>query len=96
MEIKLKTLKFDAGEKLTAFVEKKVERLSRFVEGVAEQAEVTLENLKEGKKAKIQIHIPGEALVIERTADTFENAITAAVDAMKEKITRIKDKQSEK
>ena len=29
MEIKFKALKFEAGEQLTAFVEKKVSRLSR-------------------------------------------------------------------
>lgn len=96
MEIKLKSLKFDAGEKLTAFVEKKVSRLSKFFDGVAEQAEVSLEDIKEGKKAKIQIRVPGDNLIIERVADTFENAITECVDAMKEKLTRAKEKKYEK
>ena len=96
MEIKLKTLKFDAGEKLVAFVEKKVSRLERFfLEGVEPSAEVALEEVKEGKKAKIQIHLPGDELIIERIADTFENAITGAVDAMKEKLTRAKEKRNE-
>jgi len=96
MEIKLKSLKFDAGEKLTSFVEKKVSRLSKFFDGVAEQAEVSLEDIKEGKKAKIRIPIPGDNLIIERVADTFENAITECVDAMKEKLTRAKEKKYEK
>lgn len=91
MEIKIKTLKFDAGEKLTAFVEKKVARLEKFADGTAEVAEVALEDLKEGKKAKIQIR----EHIIERTADTFENAITGCVDAMKEKLTRAKEKKYE-
>ena len=96
MDIKLKALKFDAGEKLAAFVDKKVSRLSRFCEDLADEVEVTLEDhLKEGKKVKIQIHVPGEDLVIERIADTFENAITDSVDAMKEKITRVKEKKFE-
>lgn len=89
MEIKIKTLKFDAGEKLTAFVEKKVARLEKFADDTAEAAEVSLEDLKEGKKAKIQIR----EHIIERTADTFENAITGCVDAMKEKLTRAKEKK---
>ncbi|MCR5351421.1 MAG: ribosome-associated translation inhibitor RaiA [Bacteroidales bacterium] len=96
MEIKFKALKFDAGEQLTAFVEKKVSRLSRFCEDLSNEIEVALEDhLKQGKLAKIQIHIPGEDLVIERDADTFENAITEAVDAMKEKLTRVKEKKFE-
>ena len=97
MEIKLKTLKFDAGEKLTSFVEKKVERLEKFfLPGVTPQTEVSLEDLKEGKKAKLHIHLPGDDLIIEKVADTFENAITLAVDAMKEKLTRVKEKVFDK
>ena len=95
MNIRIQTLKFDAGEKLSAFVEKKVSRLEKFIAGAQDEAEVVLENLKEGKKAKIHIHIPGSEAIIERTADTFENAITEAVDAMKEKLTRAKEKNGE-
>lgn len=92
MEIEVKALKFSASENLVKFTEKKVARIAKFFEGVTNSAAVTLENLKEGKKAKIQVHIPGEELIIERTADTFENAVSAAVDAMKEKLTRAKEK----
>lgn len=97
MEIKLKTLKFDADEKLTAFVEKKVNRLEKFfLPGVPPLTEVTLDDVKEGKKAKLHIHLPGDDLIIEKTSDTFENAITGAVDAMKEKLTRTKEKVFDK
>lgn len=95
MEIKIKALKFDVDEKLAAFVEKKVARIEKFFEGVTNEAEVTLEDLKEGKKAKIQIHAPGDDFIIERVADTFQNAITECVDAMKEKLTRAKEKKYE-
>lgn len=91
MEIRIKSLKFDASDKLVAFVEKKVARIEKFFDS-AQVAEVTLENAKEGKLAKIQVHVPGNDLVIERAADTFENAITGCVDAMKEKLTRAKEK----
>ena len=91
--ITIKTLKFDAGEKLSAFVEKKVSRLEKFCEGKTDKILVSLENLKEGKSAKIQIAMPGDSLVIERKADTFENAVTASVDAMKERISRSKNRK---
>ena len=96
MEIKIKALKFEASEQLTAFVEKKVSRLARFCEGLSDEVEVVLEDhLKQGKQAKIQIHVPGEELIIDREADTFENAVTEAADAMKEKLTRVKEKKFE-
>lgn len=96
MEIKFKALKFDADEKLIAFVEKKVSKIGKFFEGAAQTAEVSLEDLgKEGKKARIQVHVPGDELIIDRVADTFENAITECADAMKEKLTRAKEKKFE-
>ena len=96
MEIRIKTLKFDASEKLLAFVEKKVARIEKFFDSAAQVAEVSLENTKDGKKAKLKVHIPGDDLIIERSADTVENAITECVDAMKEKLTRSKEKAYEK
>ena len=98
MEITLKTLKFDADQKLVAYVEKKVSKLDKFFKGGAEVAEVTLSLLHEpeNKQAKIQIHVPGEDLIIERNADSFEQAITDCVDAMKEKLTRTKEKKFDK
>jgi len=96
MEIKIKTLKFDADQKLIAYVEKKVARLERFHDG-AGVAEVTLSLLSDpdNKNVKIHIHVPGDEMVIERNAKTFEDAISAAVDTMKEKLTRAKEKRNE-
>lgn len=91
MEIRIKSLKFDAGEKLCAFVEKKVARLSKFFAGAEPVAEVTLILEKEGKVAKL--HAADQ--IVERCSDTFENAITACVDAMKENLTRAKEKKYE-
>lgn len=94
MEIKIKSLKFDADQKLVAFVEKKVSRLEKFYEGM-ETVDVILSLLQEpdNKKVKVMTHVPGQELVIERHAKTFEEALTDCVDAMKEKLTRFKEKQ---
>ena len=92
MEIRIKALKFEASEKLLAFVEKKVARIEKFFDSATQVAEVSLEDSKEGKKAKLKVHIPGDDLVIECVSDTFENAITACVDALKAKLTRSKEK----
>jgi len=90
MEIRIQSLKFDASDNLIAFVEKKVSHLSKFFAGQEPKAEVTLSLDKEGKTAKVQ----ASGFVIERSSDTFENAITACVDAMKEKLTREKEKKA--
>ena len=97
MEIKIKSLKFDADAKLIAYVEKKVSKLEKFFDGI-ETADVTLSLLSEpdNKNVKIQAHIPGDDLVIERSAKTFKEAVTEAADLMKEKIVRAKEKKFDK
>ena len=47
----------------------------------------------ENKSVKLQTRMPGENLVIERHARTFEEAVTDAADALKEKIVRVKEKK---
>ena len=96
MEIKIKSLKFDADQKLLDYVEKKVKKLERFHDGIL-TADVILTLLREpdNKDVKLQVHIPGEELIIERNSKTFEEAVTDCVDAMKEKLTRAKEKRNE-
>lgn len=97
MEIRIKSLKFDADAKLIAYVEKKVSKLEKFFDGL-ESVEVVLSLLSEpdNKSVKLLSHIPGDELVIERSAKTFEEAVTEAVDLMKEKVVRAKEKKFDK
>ena len=96
MEIRVKSLKFDADQKLLDYVEKKVLKLSRFSDHL-DDVEVTLSLLKEpdNKNVKIQTRVYGQDLLIERNADTFEDAVSVAVDLMKEKVVRTKEKKFE-
>ena len=92
--INVKSLKFNADEKLLDFIEKKVGKAEKFFDNMGD-IDVTLSLLPdaENKSVKLQTHIPGEELVIERQAHTFEEAVTAAADALKEKIVRSKEKK---
>lgn len=88
MEIKISALKFTANENQISFIQKKVERLSRFIADPDSEVEVTM--VLEPDARKVQLKADGN--IIERHAATFEDAITGAVDAMKEKLTREKEK----
>ncbi|MBE6223499.1 MAG: HPF/RaiA family ribosome-associated protein [Bacteroidales bacterium] len=92
--INVKSLKFNADEKLLDFIEKKVGKAEKFFDNMGD-IDVTLSLLPdaENKSVKLQTHIPGEELVIERHAHTFEEAVTEAADALKEKIVRAKEKK---
>ena len=92
--INVKSLKFNADEKLLDFIEKKVGKAEKFFDNMGD-IDVTLSLLPdaENKSVKLKTHIPGEELVIERHAHTFEEAVTEAADALKEKIVRAKEKK---
>lgn len=94
MEIRVKSLKFDADQKLLDYVQKKVSKLSRFSDSL-DELDVTLSLLKEpdNKNVKIQTRAYGQDLLIERNSSSFEDAVNSAVDLMKEKIVRTKEKK---
>ena len=94
MEISVQSLKFDADQKLLDYVSKKVGKLERFDDSI-ESVGVYLNLLEkpDNKNVKLQVKVPGSLLIIERNAQTFEEAVTEAADAMKEKIVRAKEKR---
>ena len=95
--INVKSLKFDADEKLLDFIEKKVGKVEKFFDKLGEiDVTLSLRPDAENKSVKLQTRFPGEDLVIERHARTFEEAVTDAADALKEKIVRSKEKKFSK
>ena len=95
--INVKSLKFDADQKLLDYVEKKVGKLEKFFDNLGDiDVTLSLTPDPDNKNVRIQTRIPGEDLVIERNAKTFEEAVTEAADAMKEKIVRAKEKKFDK
>ena len=95
--INVQSLKFNADAKLLELIEKKVGKVEKFFDNLGD-IDVTLSLLPdaENKSVKLQTRFPGEDLVIERHARTFEEAVTDAADALKEKIVRAKEKKFSK
>lgn len=96
MEIRVQSIKFNADQKLLDFIDKKVSKLSKFFEDVI-RAEVVLSLLPEvdNKCVKIQMMIPGNDLVVERNASTFEDAVVDCVAVLKDQLVRTKEKRSD-
>ena len=95
--IKVKSLKFDADQKLLDFVEKKVGKVETFFDNLGDiDVTLSLSPEPDNKCVRLQTRFPGEDLVIERQAKTFEEAVTEAVDLMKERIVRAKERRFEK
>jgi putative sigma-54 modulation protein len=95
MEIRIKSIKFDATEKLEAFINKKVEKLQKTSEDIL-TAEVQLKVVKpataQNKTTSLSVALPGTTLFVEKTCDTFEEGVDQCVDAMKVQLSKFKEK----
>ena len=89
MEIRIQSLKFNADQKLLDYVEKKVSKIERFDDNITSvEVVLSLEERPENKAVKLQVAVPSDTLVVDRSAKTFEEAVTEAVDIMKERLVR--------
>lgn len=94
MEIKIQSIHFNATEKLQAFIEKKVGKLSKSCEGA--NAEVYLKVVKPetamNKEVKVHLDVQGTKLLVEKVCDTFEEGVDQCVEALQRQIEKYKEK----
>ena len=96
MEIRIKSIHFDATEKLQEFINKKVEKLQKSYDDI-QKVEVQLKVEKPAaalnKTTSLTVTAPGNTLFVEKTCDTFEEGVDLCLDAMKVQLTKFKEKQ---
>ncbi|NOY96464.1 MAG: ribosome-associated translation inhibitor RaiA [Chlorobi bacterium] len=100
MNIKVNALNFNPDPKLVSFVNKKVSKLDTFFEGII-SADVFLKVLKpetaNNKVSEIKISIPSkDYLFAKKHADSFEEAVDLAVDAVRRQLGKYKEKLKNK
>lgn len=97
MNINIQSVKFDADKKLLDFIEGKLNKFERFSDKIT-KADVTLKLDKDdeqgNKVAVIVIELPGDKLVSEQRAKSFEEAIDLAIDALKKQLQKYKEKHA--
>jgi ribosomal subunit interface protein len=96
MEIRVQSIKFNADQKLLDFIEKKFSRIEKFYDAVT-GVDVALSLLPdhENKNVKVQVSIPGNTIVVEKNAKTFEDAVVDCADILKEKLVKVKERRTE-
>ncbi len=96
MNVQIQSVKFDADKQLISFVEGKMAKLDRFADN-STSAEVIMkldkDHEKGNKVATITLRVPGDDLVAERRAKSFEEAVDEAIDAIKKQIEKSKAKK---
>ena len=93
MEFKLQTLRFNATEKLVAFIDKKIAKLEKH--GEVQNVELTLQVVKpetaNNKEAKLHVVLPGRSIHTVKVADTFEEAVDLCVDVARRELAENKE-----
>lgn len=96
MNVQIQSVKFDAGQTLLDFIQKKMDRLDRFVDERASGAEVVLrldaDSEKGNKVVVISLRVPGGDIHVEERAFTFEEAIDNSMDVIKRQLEKAKAK----
>ncbi|MBD5197072.1 MAG: ribosome-associated translation inhibitor RaiA [Muribaculaceae bacterium] len=96
MEATIKAIHFDASENLVAFINKKIDKLARRFESIAD-ADVSLKVVKPetamNKEAQVKLIVPQSPdLFASKTADTFEEAIDLCLRALEPQLEKIKER----
>lgn len=97
MEVNIKAIHFDISEKLVAFVNKKIDKIARRFEAIG-GADVNLTLVKpetaKNKEAAIKFIMPGNPdLFASKIADSFEEAVDLALDALEPQLEKVKGKK---
>ena len=96
MEVKINSVHFNADERLVEFVNKKVSKLDTFFDGII-KVEVTLKVAKpeaaNNKVAELKLSIPAtDYLFAKKQANSFEEGIDLAIEAIKKQLGKYKEK----
>lgn len=96
MDIRIQAIHFDATDKLEAFVTKKAERLARHYPDIT-TFDVSLKVVKPetalNKQAVVKISLPAHSdFVADKTADSFEEAVDMALEALEKQLERTKQR----
>ena len=100
MNIQVTTVHFTADQKLMDFVNKKVSKLDNYFDGII-GVEVIMKIVKpetvNNKIAEIKLSIPGtDYLFAEKQADSFEESLDLAIDAIRRQLAKFKEKLKDK
>ena len=95
METRIQSVHFDASTQLLEFVEKKVAKIEKFCEG-ATSLEVTMKLIKPetamNKEVALRLLSSQGDMFASKISDTFEDALLAAIDALKAQIEKKREK----
>ena len=96
MNINFQSVNYNADSKLIEFSENRIKKISQFYLNIIDVFIYTkIENASDrvNKLAELKSCIPGDDVVVKKTAKSFEEAISLAADSAERILKRHKEKQ---
>ena len=91
MDIRIQAIHFDATEQLKDFIQKKLDKLTRFADDI-QAAEVVLKVVKpevaNNKEASVKLMVHGADFFVDKTSNSFEESVDLCVDVLKRKLEK--------
>ncbi len=96
MKTIVQSVNFNADQSLVEFAEQKVQKLEKFYDKII-SVEIFLKvqhtSEKENKIVEIKVSVPKDELMDKKEAKTFEEGISLAVDSLKRRLRKKKEKK---
>ena len=95
MDIHITSVHFDADEKLTAYVERKISKLEQYYDRIIDiKVSLKLENSGQvrDKIIEVRVNVPGDTLMASETHQSFEAAADVVSDNIKRQLIRFKER----
>lgn len=95
MRTEIQAIHFKADQSLKDFITKKLDKLTKFYDGiVSAQVYLKVNNThgKENKTVEIKVNVQNQSLMKTQKAESFEAATDIAVDALATQVKRYKEK----
>ena len=96
MKVNVQAVNFNVDKKLVVFIEEKLSKLEKYYDKIVSvDVYLKTENTsdKENKTAEVNVHVPGDELMIKKTCKTFEEAVDTAEQSLERMIKKHKEKQ---
>ncbi|WP_345031661.1 ribosome hibernation-promoting factor, HPF/YfiA family [Ravibacter arvi] len=96
----MQAVRFNADERLLAFIQQKMNKLETFYDNIT-SGDVFLkldksENNKIQKKlVEVKLYVPGGSVFVREAGTTFEEATDLAIDTLKMRVKKFKNKRAE-
>ena len=96
MNVNFQSVNYTADTKLVESTQKRVEKITQFYDHIVDvfvYTKVENSSNKINKFAELKIGIPGDDVIVKKTAKSFEEAINQAADTAERVLKRRKEKQ---